>query len=255
MDSLMGIGLAEWAIAFAVSAVAGFIKGVVGFAFPMIMISGVGLLFEPDFAVALLIVPLFAVNLLQAIEGGLSSILSIIKQHRRLVGSLLTCLFLAAQIAWLLPKEVFYAIIGLPICLVAILQLAGWRLRLPERYRNLGEYVAGAASGIFGGFAGVWAPLVVTYLVALDKPVRHIIQAQGAIYLAGSIMLIAAHVRSGILNEATVWPSLALVIPAVGGLTAGTLIRNRLDKEKFRRFTLIVLAVAGFNLALRAMIS
>lgn len=255
MDFGIELNMAEAILVFLVSVFAGFIKGVVGFAFPMVMIGGLGLILDPALAVALLIFPLFAVNLLQALQGSLSSTLSILKEHIRLISALLTCLFLTAQVVWLFPDGILYTIIGIPIGVVAVLQLAGLKLRLPDHYRNRTEYVTGITAGIFGGFAGVWAPLVVTYLVAIDKSVKHFIQAQGVIYLAGSIMLIAAHFRSGILDGDTTIPSLVLVVPSVAGLAVGTALRNKLNNSKFRTFTLAVLAVAGFNLVLRAILS
>ena len=51
-----------------VAAVAGVIKGMVGFAMPMIMISGLGMILSPELALAGLILPTVLANGVQALR-------------------------------------------------------------------------------------------------------------------------------------------------------------------------------------------
>ena len=46
---------------------------------------------------------------------------------------------------------------------------------------------------------------------------------------------------------------MALVIPASIGMIVGFYVQDRLDQEKFRYLTLIVLVVAGLNLIRRGL--
>ena len=61
-------------------------------------------------------------------------------------------------------------------------------------------------------------------------------------------MLVAAHVRSGVLNERTVWVSAALLLPILAGMAIGFRLQDRMDQALFRKATLVVLVVAGVNL-------
>ena len=60
----------ELALAFAVAIVAGFIKGMVGFAMPLVLISGLTIFLPPELALAGLIFPTVATNLFQALRQG-----------------------------------------------------------------------------------------------------------------------------------------------------------------------------------------
>ncbi len=71
---------------------------------------------------------------------------------------------------------------------------------------------------------------------------------QGVIYGAGSVVLVLAHLRSGILNGETVWFSVAMLPAALIGMTIGFRLQDRMDAALFKKATLGVLVVAGVNL-------
>ena len=56
---------------FAVAFLAGLVKGLVGFAMPMVLISGLGSVVAPDLALAWLIMPTLVTNAWQALRQGL----------------------------------------------------------------------------------------------------------------------------------------------------------------------------------------
>jgi uncharacterized membrane protein YfcA len=84
--------------------------------------------------------------------------------------------------------------------------------------------------------------------MAIDTPKARQMVVQGVIYGLGSVVLLAAHLRSGILNGETIWFSVALLPPALVGMLVGFRLQDRMDQRLFRRATLVVLAVAGANL-------
>jgi hypothetical protein len=108
-------------------------------------------------------------------------------------------------------------------------------------------------SGFFGGLSGVWGPPLVMYLTALDTPKTEQVRVQGVAFGLGALLLLAAHVQSGVVNAATAPLSLALILPAMLGMWAGIAVHDRLDQALFRRATLVVLVLAGLNLLRRAL--
>ena len=74
---------------------------------------------------------------------------------------------------------------------------------------------------------------------------------QGVIYGLGSVMLLAGHLRSGVLNTQTLPLSAAMVVPAMVGMWLGFKLGDRFDQGKFRKVTLWVLIIAGVNLIRR----
>jgi uncharacterized membrane protein YfcA len=71
-------------------------------------------------------------------------------------------------------------------------------------------------------------------------------------FLIGSVALTAAHLRSGVLNAETLPLSAALAVPALVGMWLGFRLQDRLDALRFRRWTLILLAITGANLIRQA---
>ncbi|MCY3726739.1 MAG: sulfite exporter TauE/SafE family protein [Paracoccaceae bacterium] len=231
----------------------GFIKGVTGFGFPMIMISGLGVVFDPELAVSFLLFALLVVNALQMLQFKMDLILKAFARYFRITATLCLCLFVSAPLVLALSKSLLFLILGFPITVIALLQLRGWKMRLPENYQKPGEYIAGVIAGFGGGFAGVWAPLVVTYLLSLDIGKRENILAQGVIYSAGSVILIVAHFKTEVLNYQTIPMSLLLIVPSVLGLFFGIKVQNRLDSDRFRQCVQVILVIAGLNLIVRGL--
>ncbi|RVT82301.1 sulfite exporter TauE/SafE family protein [Rhodobacteraceae bacterium CCMM004] len=248
-------GWTIWAIAAAIGLLAGFVKGTVGFAMPMVMISGLGSVLSPEIALAALILPTLVSNLWQALRGGLAAAMGAAAEHWRYIGIVLVFIALSAQLVTRLPAQALFLALGIPVTLFAVLQLAGWRLRLTaQRARRRAEIVIAAVAGVIGGMTGVWGPPTVLYLTALETPKRRAMQVQGVVYGAGAVMLTLAHVQSGVLNAQTLPLSLGMLVPALAGLALGFAVQDRLDQEKFRRATLAVLVIAGLNLIRRGVL-
>ena len=99
----MDIFVAEFNIAIMVATItlavmAGFVKGVCGFAFPMIMMSGLGAMFEPAQAVSYLIFPLLAVNVAQLLQFGLKAAKEAVGKYVRITLTLCVFLFIASRL-------------------------------------------------------------------------------------------------------------------------------------------------------------
>lgn len=233
--------------------VAGFVKGAVGFALPMIMISVMGSFLAPELALAALIVPTVLANLWQASRGGLSGARTALRQFWLYIVMLLVLIAASARLVILLPDQVIFLILGFPVVLFSIVQLAGWRFSIPAGRRRLADIILGAVSGFIGGISGVWGPLTVAYLTALDTPKKVQVQAIGVIFASGAIMLFFAHIASGVLTGPRLALSIAMILPVLIGMSLGIMVQDRLDQDKFRRATLAVLVLAGLNLVRRGL--
>ncbi|MGH1416468.1 MAG: sulfite exporter TauE/SafE family protein [Pelagimonas sp.] len=230
---------------------AGVVKGMVGFAMPMILVSGLGSVIAPELALAGLILPTLVTNGMQATRQGLGEALASVKRFRLFLATGLVTILLSSQLVRVLPIEVMLAVIGGPIVVFSAMQLAGWQPRLKPSPKV--EMSVGAFAGFIGGLSGVWGPPTVAYLTALGTEKSEQIRVQGVIYGLGALALTGAHMASGILNATTVWFSAVMLVPAVLGMQIGSVLHDRIDQSVFRRATLIVLLVAGVNLLRRAL--
>ena len=240
------------AYAFAIAALAGLVKGMVGFAMPMILISGLGGFLSPELALAGLILPTVVTNVVQALRQGPAAAISSVRRFRVFLCVGGVFLLTSAQLVAVLPMQVMLLILGLLIAGFTLMQLAGLRFHLAAPSARI-EAAVGAFAGSIGGVSGVWGPPTVAYLTALDTPKADQIRVQGVIYGLGALVLMAAHLGSGVLNRATLPFSAALLVPALMGMWLGGRIHDRIDQQLFRRLTLVVLLLAGLNLIRRAL--
>lgn len=238
---------AFWA-AMAVTAFAGFVKGAVGFAMPMVMISAFSGFLPPEVALAGLILPTLFTNLSQAFRQGVPAALDTARTYRRFLIGTVVFIVIAAPLITVIPPVVYLMILGLPITLFAALQLAGVPLALPLHHRSRAEWVLGVIGGLYGGISGIWGPPLLVYLLSIGAPKLETIRAQGVVFLIGSVALLVAHLRTGLANAETLAFSGALVLPAMIGLYFGYMAQDRLDQQRFRRWTQVLLVVTGLNL-------
>lgn len=240
-------------LAAAITVFAGAVKGAVGFAMPMIMISGLASILPAEQALAALIIPTLVTNMAQALRQGFGAVRATIVEYRRLLVTLGIGILVAAQLVPALPQRVLLLTVGLPIVAYALSQLLGWQFRFHADNRGRAEVLSGLVGGFFGGVAGVWGPPTIALLLSLDVDKRESIRVQGVVYLIGAAALAVAHVTSGVLDAATLPLSAALTVPGLVGLWLGFAIHDRLDQARFRRWTLVVLVATGLNLVRRAL--
>ena len=245
--------MAIFAAACAVTVFGAFVKGAVGFAMPMIMISGLASFMSPHAALAALIVPTLLANVWQAFRGGLAPVLVVLGEYRLYLAVVLVWIAVAAQAVTAIPQAVMLLVLGVPVMTFAAVQLAGWAPRIRRDRRWRADLSIGTAAGICGGLSGVWGPPTVLYLAAIDAPKAEAMRVQGVVYGIGAVVLLLAHINSGIVNAQTAPLSLALVPAMLLGMWAGQRVQDRLDQRRFRQAMLVVLLVAGGNLVRRGL--
>ena len=244
---------AIFAFACVVTLLGGFVKGAVGFAMPLIMISGMGIVIPPEVVVAGIVIPIVISNALQVGRAGLARAQDALQEHWRYVLIVSVMILIAAQFVRSIPSNVMFVVLGVPVVVLCTIQLIGWRPQVPDHWRRPFEWTAGGLAGVLGGLAGTWGPPTVLYLLALNTPREKQMAVQGVIYGLGSVMLLFGHLQSGVLNAQTWAFSAALVLPALIGMWLGFRLGDRFDQARFRKVTLWVLIIAGANLIRRGL--
>lgn len=247
-------GLPAWGfwLAVAVTLFAGFVKGAVGFAMPLVMMSAFSSFMPPDVALAALILSVLSTNIHQSFRQGWRAAWDSTRTFWRMI--LLTCIGIAisAPFVVLLPQRLMLGLLGVPVLIFALMQLTGWQPTIAPRHRKPAEYGLGLIGGLYGGISGIWGPLVIVYLLAIGTHKAEMVRILGVVFMIGAAVLTAAHLGSGVLNPLTLPFSLALMVPAALGMILGFRLQDRLDPERFRFWTLIVLMIVALNLVRRA---
>lgn len=250
---VLGVTPVILALAFAISFAAGVVKGAVGFALPLIMVSGLSTVMDPKLAIATMLLPVVFSNLWQTFRQGLEEAMSAVREYWRYLLVVCLAILAVAQTLPFIPNQMFHLVLGVPVVGLSILQLVGYRPKIPPENRRRAEWGIGLLSGVFGGLAGTWGPTTVLYLIAIGTPKARQMVVQGVIYGTGSVALFAAHLQSGLFNKDTAPLSALLLIPAWIGMRVGFRLQDRMDAELFRKATLCVLIIAGLNLVRRGL--
>lgn len=254
MDWIMaGQGATAFWAAVAITAFAGFVKGAVGFAMPMIMIGAFSSFLPPEIALAGLILPTLVTNLSQSLRQGISPALETTRKFWRFLAAMCVFIIVSAQFVRDLPQPAMLLLLGVPITAYAALNLSGRSLTLHLRHRRGAEWGLGVIGGLYGGVSGVWGPPMLVYLHSTGVPKLEMVRALGVAFLIGAVTLLGAHIQTGLANPSSLGFSAALVIPAQIGMSLGYALQDRLDQTRFRWWTQVVLIAMGLNLIRRAL--
>jgi len=243
-----------WALAamVAVLFLGGLAKGAVGFALPLIVVSGLATFLPPQLAITTVVLPAFVTNVWQAFFGGWREALRLLWRYRVLNATLLPALLLFAPLVTILDGDTLVLILGTAITLFSALQLSGWRPPDPTGFATPVEAVTGVVAGFFGGLAAIWGPPITFYLLARRTPPPEQVQALGLSFLLGAVVLTAGYTLSGALNAQTGPLSAAAILPVLAGMWVGLRLQKRLDPKMFRNVTLLLMLLSGLNLLRKA---
>ncbi|MFV0491976.1 MAG: sulfite exporter TauE/SafE family protein [Pseudorhodobacter sp.] len=250
---MAGLPAAAFWATVAVTLFSGFVKGTVGFAMPLIMISVFSAYLPPEIALSGLIVPTVVTNISQSFRQGVGPVLDAVRKYWRLILATMVFIVISAQFVRIIPQDLFLMLLGVPVSLYALLQLSGRKLVVPLRNRRTAEWGFGIVSGLYGGVAGVWGPPVLIYLLSTGTEKAETVRISGVIFLIGAVVLFTAHLQTGVMNAQTVPFSAFLVLPAMAGLLLGYRVQDRLDQARFRWWTQLLLLLTGLNLMRRAL--
>jgi uncharacterized protein len=231
---------------------AGIVKGVTGMGLPTVAMGVLGAIMPPVAAAALLIAPSFVTNVWQLFSGP-----SFIALASRLwlmmlgivVGTIAGSRLIASGAAgWTTIG------LGAALTLYAAMSLLAWRPSIPAHIERRLSPLVGVATGIITGGTGVFVISAVPYLQALGLNREDLIQALGLSFTVSTIALAIGLVGGGAFDLENAGASVLAVAPALLGMWAGQVIRQRVSPVAFRRWFLICLLLLGLQLTLRALL-
>lgn len=249
-----GVTLGPLLAAFAVMLVAGFVKGAIGFAMPLILIAVLPSFMPVPVALAAMILPVLTTNVMQSLRQGVGPALASGRKFWRIIATTMLGIVITAPFVVILPQEVMFLLLGSAVLLFAILQLSGWAPEIAPRWRGTVELGAGMIGGLYGGISGVWGPPAIVYLLAAKVEKTEMVRVMSVIFTMGAVVLTLAHIRSGVLNSETIVLSALMLVPAWIGMLIGGLAHDRMDQARFKRWTLILLALSAINLLQRGLL-
>lgn len=233
------------AIALAIGALAGVIRGITGFGGAMVMSPPLALLLGP-----LLTVPV--VLLLESLAAAPMLVQTRQLVRWRVIGPIIAaaCVTvpLGTYILVSVDPQVMRRVIAAVVIVFSLLLLRGWRYSGEQRLAT--GVGLGAVSGAMVGATSMGGPPVILYLVAGPDPIditrANLTYFVGAISLAGVAMMWL----SGVLGMRGLWLAAALAPGYYLGMVLGTRLFSRFNDIRFRRFTLVLMMMVSAGILL-----
>lgn len=249
-----GMDILTFALIMLIGLGAGFVKGAIGFALPLILVSGLSMLIPVHEALGVIIVPILIANLHQALRQGVAPALASGVRFWRYIVACLIGIAISAPFVVIFTPQTMFLILGSAVLAFSLIQLSGWQPEVTPRWRNPLEWGVGSIAGLCGGLAGTWGPPTVLFLLAIKAEKREMVRMMSAVFALGGVALALAHARSGVLNISTGALSVLIMLPVAVGMWFGYKAQDRMDAALFRKLTLILLCVSALNLLRRGLL-
>jgi uncharacterized membrane protein YfcA len=231
--------------------VAAFVKGAVGFGYPLIATPLLALATDVRTAVAVLLLPNILMDAFQtARQPGL---IAGLRRHAPLILAGVIGTILGTQFLAVVSTRALFLILGGTVLAFVALSLArpSWRVSRAKE-RSLGP-VVGLVAGTLGGLTNTPAVAVTPYYYALGLPKTEFVRALSATFLTFKLTQLGAVWQVGLLDSRVWLPWMAAAIVSLGAFRLGLGAQDRVPQATFNRAVLSLLTVAGLAMLARAL--
>lgn len=230
---------------------AGFVKGVLGFGFPIIALVVLTLTIGLFDALAILIVPTLTTNFWQALSG--PHLRAVMKRMGlyfacAAVGVLYTSRYLTVvNVGWLI------GLLGSVLFFFALSRLFDLKITVPREKEPVLSVVLGLLNGALTGMTGSFMVPSVLYMQALGFSKDMLVQAMGAFFGISTLMMTISLSKNGLIGSDNFKLSVMALIPACIGILGGRWTREQIDEEQFQKIFLFAVLFLGAYLVWRAL--
>jgi uncharacterized membrane protein YfcA len=231
---------------------AGIVKGVTGMGLPTVAIGVLGAFMSPLSAASLLLIPSFVTNIWQLVTG--PSFKALLSRLWLMMAGIVIGTLLGAKL--LVSANTKWTTVGLGAALAAyaVLGLVARPLSVSARLERWLSPLVGLVTGLVTGGTGVFVIPAVPYLQALGLGKDDLVQALGLSFTISTIALGIGLSGSGAFHGSEILASGLAILPALAGMWFGTVIRERISPQVFRRWFLICLVLLGLELLIRPLL-
>ena len=230
--------------------IAGFVKGVLGFGFPIIalvvMTLSIGLL---D-ALAIIVVPTLVTNIWQALDGPYLG--KILKRMGLYFAVAMLAIFASSWFLTRVSVDGLTAMLGGVLFFFALSRLFRYQITVPRDRERLLSVVLGTINGFLTGFTGSFMVPSVLYMQALGFQRDMLVQAMGTYFALSTFMLAVSLGRNELLGVDDALASTIALVPSFVGIFAGRWTRAKIDEQQFQKTFLVGVLLLGGYIAWRS---
>lgn len=224
----------------------GVVKGMIGIGLPLTAIALMTQIIDLRVAIPLLVVPIVATNIVQAMRGG--RFYQLLTEYWVLLTTTCLSTFLGAYILYRVDVGYLQATLGVIVAIYALINLLAIRITVRQEARLYLSPLLGIGTGILAGTTGTIGVPLVIYFQALGLTKSIFVQAIGIQFMIAGSFLTFALWREGGVTMDNMPISAAAMVPALLGMYLGEKLRNRFSEELFRNGVFVFLILVGLNL-------
>jgi hypothetical protein len=241
------------AIAAVAFTLAGFVKGVVGFGFPVITLIILTLTIGLLDALAIIVIPTIVTNVWQGLSGPYLKVIA----RRMGLYILVSATFIWLTSAYLTVVDIRWptAMLGGVLFIFALSRLLNVRLSVSPRWERPLSVPLGAINGMLTGMTGSFMVPSVLFMQAMGFQRDMLVQAMGVFFAISTMMLALSLGRNDLISMEHLQLSLFALVPSIFGLYIGRWIRLRINEERFQQIFLVSVLLLGGYISYRAVIT
>jgi uncharacterized membrane protein YfcA len=230
--------------------IAGFVKGVVGFGFPIIALIILTLSIGLLDALALVVIPTLITNLWQAFSG--EYLQTILKRMWRYFLAAVVFIWISSDYLNVVDTDWLTMLLGTVLFFFALSRLFNFHFTVPLRYEPVLAIPLGAVNGILTGLTGSFMVPSVLYMQAIGLRGDMLVQAMGIFFSISVFTLAVSLERNELISVEQAQLSLWALIPSIIGLLAGRWTRRQIDEDRFQQIFLLAVLVLGGYIVVRS---
>lgn len=246
----MALGSVEFAIAGLGLFSAGVAKGVTGIGYSTcalpFLVMAVGL----PRAMAIIIIPAIVSNFsLMWSAGGMGQA---VRRFWRFYVAIIPGIATGAVVLKIIDAQVAIQLLGAVTLSYVVIATVRPDFSLAPAVERLLAVPAGFANGVLTGLTGSQIIPLMPYMMALKLSAAEQVQAVNLAVVLASLALGGALLATGHISWGVLGFSALGTVPAILGVHAGNLVRNRLSTQRFRQATLAMLTALGMGLTMQS---
>ncbi len=241
------------AIAAGAFTLAGFVKGVVGFGFPVITLIILTLTIGLLDALAIIVIPTIVTNIWQGLSGPYLKDIT----ERMWLYFLVAMTFIWLTSPYLTKVDVRWptAMLGAVLFIFALSRLLQVSITVSRRWERPLSVPLGAINGMLTGMTGSFMVPSVLFMQAIGFKQDMLVQAMGVFFAISTIVLAISLGRNQLITAEHVRLSLMALVPSIAGLYIGRWVRLRINEERFQQIFLGSVLLLGGYISYRALVA
>jgi len=230
---------------------ASFIKGVIGFGFPVVSTPILALFMDVKRAVAILIVPNLVMDGIQSLRR--PGLLQTLRRHALLYGFGIVGTFVGTHLLKVIAARTALLILAVFVLAFVALNVSRFTLRVNPRWERVLSPPVGLFAGVLGGITNVPGTPLVLYFYALGMDKAEFVRSISFSFLVYKTTQLLAVTQAGLMTTGLLVLSVGATALGLGAFWLGLRVQDRVDQETFNRAVLGFLAVVGVWLGVRAL--